>query len=129
MKLKVDGKYHLILNDNEEKHIFYFFDESMDKIAAIMSNPYSTRLKMGWVTYDSLRNGLRIYELWVKVQRDLVLFDRLCKSIDMKKLSEPTLLEGTEKIYKSTTKLIMTRNIENGFNLKKFMGNGSGLLL
>lgn len=59
------------------------------------------------------------------MQRKLIAFERICKSIDLKKIIEGNLLENTEKQYKSIFKVLLTRNMETYFNITKFLPFGN----
>lgn len=98
-------------------------------MTAIMSNCYSSRLKTTTVSYDSLRTGCKIFELLMKVQKDLVLYDRICKSIDMKKMQETSLLENTEKIYRGVLKILQGKtSTDTSFSCKKLISAGNLML-
>lgn len=56
-------------------------------VNSIYSNPYSVRLQVGVLTYDSIMSAYETYNKWISVQKRLVALDRICKSIDLKKIS------------------------------------------
>ena len=46
-------------------------------------------------------------------------FEKICKAIDVKKLSEFGMLENAEKGYKVIMKYLLGRNVESSFKITK----------